>query len=109
MAKLKMNTATMSKSILKLYKSYNFVDKDPIIYEIGDLIRLRYNFMDYATVHAESGVAISTLKKWFHGKTQRPQHATVEAVIRGLGFQRKITDPTNEGNVVQFPKRRRKR
>jgi hypothetical protein len=67
------------------YKSYNFVDKDPII----DEIRTVYedSGANYKWVHDNSNVATATLSNWFNGKTKRPQAATINAVLRSLGYK----------------------
>jgi transcriptional regulator with XRE-family HTH domain len=70
-------------SDLKLYKSYNFVDKDPVI----DWMRGIVKGMKYSEIMARSGVSSSTLHNWFEGNTKRPQYATVMAVTRALGYK----------------------
>ena len=68
---------------LKLYKSYVFIDKDPVI----DVMRtiVKDSSKTYAQVEIASGVKAQTLRNWFGGDTKRPQFATVAAVARGLG------------------------
>ena len=74
---LSRNTGT-----LKTYKSYNFVDKDPIV----DYTRTRvYANGGPSKVAKESGVAYGTLNNWYNGKTRRPQFATVAAVLLACG------------------------
>ena len=70
-------------SELKLYKSYNFVDKDPVIDKMRGMLKGR----KYSEVAAQSGVSATTLYNWFEGGTKRPQYATVIAVTRALGFR----------------------
>lgn len=71
------------------YKSYNFVDKDPIIDEIRAIIKQENSTYEY--IHIMSGVSTNTLTKWFDGSTKRPQAATVNAVLRALGYKLTIT------------------
>lgn len=68
---------------MKLYKSYNFVGKDPVI----DLVRgiVDESKMSYTRLHVESGVSIGTVRNWFFGDTKRPQFATVAAIVRACG------------------------
>lgn len=68
---------------LKLYKSYNFVDKDPVI----DLVRttVEDSKLSYQKIHEDSGVSVTTLRNWFYKKTRRPQFCTVAAVVRACG------------------------
>lgn len=68
---------------LKLYKSYNFVDKDPVI----DVVRtiIDDSGMKQKKISAESNVSLSTIQSWLKGRTKRPQFATVAAVVRCCG------------------------
>ena len=65
------------------YKSYNFVDKDPII----DLVRTARSDARKSVlqVHEASGVSATTLYNWEIGKTRRPMFATAFAVVIALG------------------------
>jgi len=77
------------------YKSYSFVEKDPVI----DALRTAVSASKkkYSTIHQDSGVSVSTIHNWFHGRTRRPQFATVAAVTRALG-KSGITFASNSGN-----------
>lgn len=84
--------AGSKKGALRLYKSYRFREKDPII----DAVRtaVQDTGMSYAAVYEASGVSASTVYNWFHGTTKRPQFATVAAVAvacgkRGVRFDAK--------------------
>ena len=72
------------------YKSYSFIDKDPIIDEIRTIYAA--SGTNYRWIADESGVSISTLVNWFGGKTKRPQAASINAVLRSLGYQLSITE-----------------
>lgn len=76
--------ATPSRTI-RVYKSYNFRDKDPVI----DVVRtvVEDAGKSYAKVERDSGVTTQTLRNWFYGRTKRPQFATVAAVVRACGKQ----------------------
>jgi hypothetical protein len=67
------------------YKSYNFVDKDPMIDEIRTIVEK--SGASYKWVNGESGVSTQTITKWFDGSTKRPQAATMNAVLRSLGYK----------------------
>jgi transcriptional regulator with XRE-family HTH domain len=75
-------------SDLKLYKTYSFRDKDPIIDRLRTLVA--DNGTSYADIGADSGVSPHTLWQWFRGPTRRPQFATVKAVARALGHDIEI-------------------
>jgi hypothetical protein len=72
-----------------VYKSYNFVDKDPIIDEIRTIIEQESATYEY--IHLMSGVSTGTLTNWFSGPTKRPQAASINAVLRALGYKLTIT------------------
>jgi len=65
----------------KTYLSYSFTGKDPIIERMRGVLAAEK--MTYAAAHKASGVATSTLRNWFKGKTRRPQFATIMAAMRG--------------------------
>src|SRR5262249_4636293 len=67
---------------LRVYRSYNFIDKDPIIDELRTIV----HGIRYSEIHELSGVSTHALYGWFHGQTRRPQFATVMAVTRSLGY-----------------------
>jgi DNA-binding phage protein len=68
---------------IKLYKSYSFRDKDPVIDHLRTAVQKSGN--KYSKISEDSGVSSGTLSNWFEGTTKRPQFATVAAVARSLG------------------------
>ncbi len=80
------------------YKTYNFVDKDPIV----DLLRTIVNDtgMSYKEIADKSGVSQTTLSKWFYGDVKRPQHATVMAVMRAMGYDMKLVRMVQKPQLV---------
>jgi phosphoserine phosphatase len=96
------------------YKSYSFVDKDPIIDEVRGVFDAAGVSKQW--VEDESGVTTHTLRQWFDGKTRRPQAATVNAVLRSLGYKLGVvsmgaaakpvivTAPASARHVVQMAK-----
>lgn len=72
------------------YKSYNFVDKDPIIDEIRTVYQ--QSGVNYKWLEDNSGVTSTTLSAWFSGKTKKPQAATINAVLRALGYKLGIVE-----------------
>ena len=67
------------------YKSYSFIDKDPIIDEIRTIYQ--DSGANYKWIEEHSGVTSTTLSAWFSGKTKKPQAATINAVARALGYK----------------------
>ena len=80
------------------YKSYSFVDKDPIIDEIRTIVGA--SGASYKWIEDESGVTQTTLYAWFGGKTKKPQAATINAVLRALGY--KLAPVPNGAAIVKF-------
>jgi transcriptional regulator with XRE-family HTH domain len=71
-----------------LYRSYNFVDKDPVIDRIRTIVA--DEGLSYGEIHIISGVSASTLTNWFDGETRRPQYATIAAVTYALGYKQEF-------------------
>ena len=69
----------------RLYKSYNFVDKDPVIDKLRTIIKREGH--SYSELSELSGVSVQTFYNWFDGNTRRPQYATIAAVIGALGYR----------------------
>lgn len=71
------------RSIIK-YKSYSFVEKDPII----DILRTAKKDagMSDGDIRDASSVSASTLRGWFVGKTKRPTFPTVAAAAVAMGM-----------------------
>ena len=72
---------------IRVYKSYSFRTKDPVIDELRTIVR--DSGKSYKDIASASNVSRGTLVGWFHGKTRRPQSAPIEAVGRSLGYHRK--------------------
>jgi transcriptional regulator with XRE-family HTH domain len=71
-------------STMRFYKTYNFVDKDPVIDTLRTAVQRSGQSLEQ--IADASGVSIGTLNGWFLGKTRRPQHATIMAVTRAIGY-----------------------
>lgn len=78
----------MAQGALNLVKSYNFVEKKPVIDEMRTLI----DHTSYADVSWKSGVSRSTLHNWFSGKTVSPRTVTVNKVLAQYGKRLGIVD-----------------
>jgi transcriptional regulator with XRE-family HTH domain len=90
-----MTTKKKGNGSLWLYRSYNFVDKDPIIDELRNI--QKREGLSYNEIKWLSGVSTTTLYNWFEGSTKRPQNASIEAFARSLGYRRKF-EKTSEIN-----------
>jgi len=80
--------------MIKLYKSYLFRDKSPIIYAIRDL-REKCG-MTPLQVAENGGPSTTSQWNWDYGTTQRPQEASTTAAIRAMGYNIAIVDGKNK-------------
>jgi len=87
----------------KPYKSYRFIDKDPIIDQMRTM--LADSGMTYGQVAAASGVSRSCLAGWFDGDTKRPHHASARAAIAVMGYQLTIVKEGHHRPNGPKPKR----
>jgi transcriptional regulator with XRE-family HTH domain len=69
---------------LGVYKSYSFRTKDPVIDQLRTVVK--DEGVSYQQLADASGVSAGTMWNWFHGATRRPQHASVMAVTRAMGY-----------------------
>ena len=58
---------------LKLYRTYKYTDKNPVIQRVRELIEDENLFKRLGIVHELSGVSYSCIHAWFHGTTRNPQ------------------------------------
>lgn len=76
---------------LKLYRSYMFKTRDPVIDELRTLVNDtfgRVGYKAYKQIEADGGPTPSTLHNWFEGETKRPHSASIEAAGRAIGYKR---------------------
>ena len=69
-------------------KGYRFQDRDPILEFITNDIT--DSGWPLSLISERSGVSIGTLSNWQSGKTKHPQNITVDAVLKALGWTRRI-------------------
>lgn len=87
---------------MKIYKSYMFKEKDPIIDKLRTVVQ--DSGEKYSDISAMSGVSSGTLRNWFGGATRRPQFASLMAVSRVLGHELVLVK-RREKNIVPIKKR----
>lgn len=80
------------------YKSYSFVDKDPII----DLVRtlIQHQHHSIKKISEDSGVNQGTIMNWIYGTTKRPQAASLNAVLRALDYKLDIVTINTPSIIV---------
>lgn len=73
---------------IQTYRTYMFKDKDPVI----DKLRTIFDEsgMTYGQLARDSGCSEATPRNWFGGETRRPQHASVMAVARAMGWDYRL-------------------
>ena len=71
------------RGALRILKSYNFVDKDPVIDKVRTAVQMSRK--SYKQIRAAGGPTPSTLYGWFDGKTRRPQFCTTAATLNSVG------------------------
>ena len=82
---------------MRLYKSYMFKDKDPVIDEMRTLLQDEYGAgklteRAFKDVEEQGGPAPGTIRNWLYGDTKRPQNASIEAAGRAIGKKRVWVD-----------------
>ena len=80
------------------YKSYNFVDKDPMIDQVRTIIL--DSTMTYKSIAEASGVTENTIRNWLDGATKKPQAATFNAVLRACGYKLTIRQLAEDETVA---------
>jgi transcriptional regulator with XRE-family HTH domain len=95
------------------YKSYAFTDKDPMIDTIRTVIQDSGETLK--KISEDSGVNANTISKWLYGETKQPRAASINAVLRALGYKLEVVaynytsviKPTflKEAKVYKLPKR----
>jgi transcriptional regulator with XRE-family HTH domain len=89
----------------KPYKSYNFINKDPVVDRLRTIIA--DEGMNYKEIHEASGVSTATMWAWFKGPTRRPTHAAVAAVAATMGYSFELTQRKSANNIVPLRKVRK--
>jgi transcriptional regulator with XRE-family HTH domain len=72
---------------LRTYRTYRFIEKDPVIDKMRTLVQDEGLYKNLQAVHEISGVSAATLHNWFHGDTRQPRHSTIAAVASSLGYE----------------------
>jgi len=87
----------MARRTIKVYDSYSFIEKDPII----DQMRTAWEDSGHTYVWCAkvSGLSSGTISNWFGGKTKRPQNAACCAFMGALGFEHRWVK-TSEARVL---------
>lgn len=98
------------------YKSYVFTDKDPMIDSIRTIIQDSGETLK--KISEDSGVSHNTIARWLYGETKQPRAASINAVLRALGYKLEVVNysftpvikPTflKEAKVYHLPTKKKK-
>lgn len=94
---------------MRLYKSYMFRTKDPVIDELRTMATDTYGTLKGAArrIEEDGGPRAGTVRNWWMGDVRRPQSAGVEAAGRAMGFQRTWVRLANgKPNLITRKKKR---
>jgi len=82
-----------------IYKSYSFVDKDPVI----DMVRtaVEDSSLTYRDIKDKGGPSPTCLSRWFDGNTRRPQFCTIMSAYRAVGGDVILKSPS--GMELKLP------
>jgi hypothetical protein len=74
---------------LKLYRTYRYMDKNPVIDKVRTVLQDEglYSKKQRKMLHQISGVAEATFEGWFEGDTRDPRHATIMATLTSIGYE----------------------
>jgi hypothetical protein len=97
-SKAKPKTPVRNLSQLSRDTGYRFTDRDPILELVTRIIT--DSGWSLKAIESKSGVCSSTLRKWQNGETRRPQNATVDMVMRILGYTRKVFGPDGKEFIL---------
>lgn len=76
---------------MRLYQSYVFKEKDPVIDELRTMVQDTFQGLNHSAlsrIEKSGGPTSSCMAGWFFGDIRRPQSATIEACGRALGMRR---------------------
>ena len=93
-----------TKGGLWLTRSYNFVDKDPECDRFRTLWQKEH--IKESDLAVLAGLASSTVKNMFGGKTCKPQHATFAKMAGALGYKYTLTRDDAPNYEKEIPKAR---
>ncbi|HEX8836758.1 MAG TPA: hypothetical protein VF748_07470 [Candidatus Acidoferrum sp.] len=91
---------------IHIYRSYRFIDKDPIIDALKTVIRSEESLNNHRA-SVITGVSSTTFHNWFEGPTRAPQNASVCAAAGALGYVRRDELNARGEVVVGFVKARK--
>jgi hypothetical protein len=83
---------------MRVYDTYRFIDKDPVIDECRTAWKDSGHRLSY--IGHVSRLSSATMSSWFNGKTKRPQNASVSAFMGALGYERRWVKTARMRGIV---------
>jgi hypothetical protein len=80
------------------HNSYSFVDKDPVIADLRDVIGKD----SFAVASRKTTLSVACFRNWFYGPTRKPAHSSVQMVYRAYGWKTKRVKMT-EADEAPLP------
>jgi transcriptional regulator with XRE-family HTH domain len=93
------------RGVLRMYRSYNNVEKDPAIDKLRTA--MRDEGLGEKELSTLSGVGFTTVQKWFGGETKRPQHMTLAAAAAAMGLDWELKRTKKINYEQEMPKAER--
>lgn len=93
----------MARGVIKVYKSYMFRSKDPVIDKMRTVVQeaARAEGVSEAKmwqlIHERGGPTAGTHRNWYRGSTKRPQFAAAQASLHTIGKTLEIVDMRRNG------------
>ena len=84
----RLNDSALRDLNAKYLNAYRFQKREVVLDQISAVIEA--SGATNAQLARISGVSPTTIRNWLHGAVNRPQNATIEAVLRPLGYTRAI-------------------
>jgi hypothetical protein len=99
---------------MKLYRSYMFRSKDPVIDQLRtalqDKLGSQFDFGDLKKIEEDGGPTAGAMAGWFWGETKRPQNSSIEAAGRSMGLMRVwVPLKLEDGPAPRVPAKRKKK
>lgn len=90
---------------IKVFHSYNFRDKDPIIDRLRTIIQGLGISLEEVSKATRGDVSVSALRAWFAGKTISPRYCSIVRVVIGLRkYDQSINPPIYNQRAKKKPR-----
>ena len=84
----RLNQTALNHLNDKYLTGYRYRKRDAVLDQVASIIDA--SGASRKQIAYAAGLSVSTIRAWTHGKTNRPQNATIEAFLHGMGYERRI-------------------